>query len=71
VLCVTHLAQVAAQGQHHFGIRKEVRSGATFTRVRSLDAGGRIGELARMIGGQELTPATQALAEDLLCRAGQ
>ncbi|MDR3417020.1 MAG: DNA repair protein RecN [Nevskia sp.] len=71
VLCVTHLAPVAAQGQHHFGIRKEIKGGATYTRVRDLDAGGRVGELARMLGGQELTPATQALAEDLLCRAGQ
>ena len=69
VLCVTHLAQVAAQGRQHFGIRKEVSGGATFTRVSGLDAGGRVGELARMIGGKEMTSATQALAKDLLKRA--
>jgi DNA repair protein RecN (Recombination protein N) len=69
VLCVTHLAQVAAQGQQHFGIRKEVRGGATFTRVSPLDAAGRVGELSRMLGGVEVTGATQALAKDLLKRA--
>jgi DNA repair protein RecN (Recombination protein N) len=71
VLCVTHLAQVAAQGQQHFGIRKEVQAGATFTRVDDLDAGGRVGEVARMLGGKELTGATQALAKDLLKRAAR
>lgn len=69
VLCVTHLAQVAAQGERHFGIHKEVRGGATFTRVTDLDAPGRVGEVARMLGGKEMTNATQALAKDLLKRA--
>jgi DNA repair protein RecN (Recombination protein N) len=71
VLCVTHLAQVAAQGQQHFGIHKEVRGGATFTRVTALDAPGRVGEVARMLGGKEMTSATQALAKDLLKRAAR
>ncbi len=71
VLCVTHLAQVAAQGQQHFGIRKEVGGGATYTRVDTLDAAGRVSELARMLGGVELTGATQALARDLLKRAAR
>ncbi len=71
VLCVTHLAQVAAQGRQHFGIRKEVSGGATYTRVSGLDAGGRVGELARMLGGKEMTSATQALAKDLLKRAAR
>jgi DNA repair protein RecN (Recombination protein N) len=71
VLCVTHLAQVAAQGRQHFGIRKEVNGGATFTRVSGLDSGGRVGELARMLGGREMTSATQALAKDLLKRAAR
>ena len=71
VLCVTHLAQVAAQGQQHFGIHKEVSGGATYTRVSGLDAGGRVGEVARMLGGKEMTGATQALAKDLLKRAAR
>ena len=71
VLCVTHLAQVAAQGERHFGIHKEVRGGTTFTRVTTLDAPGRVGEVARMLGGREMTNATQALAKDLLKRASR
>jgi len=68
VLCVTHLAQVAAQGRNHFGIAKEVVDGQTFTRVRSLDAPTRVGEIARMLGGDVEGAATQALAKDLLSR---
>ncbi len=71
VLCVTHLAQVAAQGQQHFGIHKEVSGGATYTRVSGLDSAGRVGEVARMLGGREMTGATQALAKDLLKRAAR
>lgn len=70
VLCVTHLAQVAAQGRQHFGIRKEVLEGQTYTRVHPLEKDGRTLELARMLGGQDITAATQALARDLLKRAG-
>ena len=68
---MTHLAQVAAQGSQHFGIRKEVKGGATFTRVAALDAPGRVAELARMLGGREMTGATQALAKDLLEHAAR
>jgi DNA repair protein RecN (Recombination protein N) len=71
VLCVTHLAQVAAQGQQHFGIHKEVSGGATYTRVNGLDSASRVGEVARMLGGREMTGATQALAKDLLKRAAR
>jgi DNA repair protein RecN (Recombination protein N) len=66
VLCVTHLAQVAAQGRRHYAISKSVKSGATFTRVGILDAKRRIEEIARMIGGEQITSATTALAKDLL-----
>ena len=69
VLCVTHLAQVAAQGRQHFSIRKEVVAAETYTRVSPLDAERRVTELARMLGGQHLSAATQALAKDLLKRA--
>lgn len=69
VLCVTHLAQVAAQGAQHYAIRKETRGGATYTSVERLDAERRVAELARMLGGQQKTGATQALAKDLLRQA--
>jgi DNA repair protein RecN (Recombination protein N) len=69
VLSVTHLPQVAAQGEHHFAIGKEVRAGKTLTRVTALDAGGRVAELARMLGGREITASTQAHAAEMLKRA--
>jgi DNA repair protein RecN (Recombination protein N) len=66
VLCVTHLAQVAAQGQQHFAISKQVADGQTRTKVATLGNSGRVDELARMIGGEKITTATTALARDLL-----
>ncbi|HWU68185.1 MAG TPA: DNA repair protein RecN [Stenotrophobium sp.] len=69
VLCVTHLAQVAAQSRHQFAIRKEVTGGQTFTRVKPLANADRVEELARMQGGAELTPAALTHARELLKRA--
>ena len=69
VLCVTHLAQVAAQGHHHYGIRKQTRRGNTFTAVEALTQAQRVAELARMQGGVEITDAALEHAEDLLRRA--
>ena len=68
VLCVTHLAQVAVHGAQHFGIRKEVKDAQTYTRVLPLLKDARTLEVARMLGGQDITVATQALARDLLKR---
>jgi DNA repair protein RecN (Recombination protein N) len=68
VLCVTHLAQVAAQGQHHCAIRKDVRGNRTLTRVVPLDEAGRIAELARMLGGRQITASTEAHAAEMLRR---
>lgn len=70
VLCVTHLAQVAAQSQAHFSIRKEVAGGETYTRVRALKAAERVDELARMQGGVEVSQAAREHAQDLLQKAG-
>ncbi|MEQ1440542.1 DNA repair protein RecN [Fontimonas sp. SYSU GA230001] len=70
VLCVTHLAQVAAQGHAHYAIRKTVRGGQTFTAVEKLGDGERVGELARMQGGVEVSGAALEHARDLLQRAG-
>jgi DNA repair protein RecN (Recombination protein N) len=69
VLCVTHLAQVAAQSRHHFGIRKEVKAGQTFTRVKPLVEKERVEELARMQGGVEITTHALNHAKELLQRA--
>ncbi len=69
VLSVTHLPQVAAQGEHHYAIGKIVTAGKTLTRVTALDAKGRVAELARMLGGREITASTQAHAAEMLKRA--
>lgn len=69
VLCVTHLAQVAARGLDHFGIAKSVQAGNTFTRVQRLDADARIGELSRMLGGDGSGGSTVSLARELLAKA--
>jgi DNA repair protein RecN (Recombination protein N) len=71
VLCVTHLAQVAAQAHQQFGIRKEVRRGQTFTRVASLGEAERIEELARMQGGLEVSGAAVDHARELLAAANR
>ncbi|WP_415393858.1 DNA repair protein RecN [Paracoccus sp. SJTW-4] len=66
VLVVTHSPQVAALGQQHFRVAKSVADGMTTSRVTALDADERIEELARMLAGEEITPAARAAAEALL-----
>lgn len=53
VLCVTHLAQIAAMADAQFLVEKQVSGGRTHTTVRALDAEGRVGEIARLIGVTE------------------
>ena len=66
MICVTHLAQVAAYADHHLFISKKVQDGKTFTIVESLGEGERTQELARIIGGDLITPATLSAAAELL-----
>lgn len=69
VLCVTHLPQVAAQGHAHLQVSKEIDGDVTRTRIERLDAAGRRDELARMLGGVEITRETRAHAKQMLERA--
>ncbi|MBI5385701.1 MAG: DNA repair protein RecN [Verrucomicrobia bacterium] len=64
VLCVTHLAPVAAQAHAHFVVTKEVKAGRSISEVMLLDRPGRVTELARMLGGQ--SDAARQHAEALL-----
>ena len=69
VLCVTHLPQIAAHADAHFGIRKVERAGRMVTDVRRLTDEERLDELAAMIGGPGGGVAAQASAQELLERA--
>jgi len=71
VLCVTHLPQVAAYADRHLAIRKYQRNGRTLAEIRDLAGEGRVGELARMLGGKKATPASLRHAAELLNSAGQ
>ena len=66
VLCVTHLPQLAALAQTHLLIAKSERDGRTYTSVTPLDIEGRKRELARIIGGTNITETTLKSAEEML-----
>ena len=67
VLCVTHLPQLAALASTHLLIAKEERNGRTYTTVTPLDLEGRKRELARIIGGANITENTLKSAAEMLC----
>jgi DNA repair protein RecN (Recombination protein N) len=73
VLCVTHLAPIAAYAEHHLLVEKRVAKGATKTTVTALDASGRVEEIARMLGGERITDASRRHARELLkaARSGE
>jgi DNA repair protein RecN (Recombination protein N) len=66
VLCVTHLPQVAAQGDHHWQISKSSQAGGVVSRIQVLEREARIDEVARMLGGVEVTETTRKHAEEML-----
>lgn len=69
VLCVTHLPQVAAQGHQHFQVSKRLVDGHTLSHIALLDPSGRIEEVARMLGGADLTATTRQHAQEMLAHA--
>ena len=66
VFCVTHLAQVAAQAHHHYKVSKCEQNGVITTAVSHLTEDARIQELARMLGGVEMTKNTHMRAQEML-----
>ncbi|MEB4592767.1 DNA repair protein RecN [Candidatus Thiothrix sp. Deng01] len=66
VLCVTHLPQVASQAQQQYKVTKLKGRTHTSTGIQHLTQEQRVAEIARMIGGIEITPTTRALAEEML-----
>ncbi|MCP4041775.1 MAG: DNA repair protein RecN [Gammaproteobacteria bacterium] len=69
VLCITHLPQVASQGQNHLRVRKKNLDGATVTRIGRLSGDKRVKEIARMLGGIKITGQTLAHAREMIERA--
>ncbi|MBF0236852.1 MAG: DNA repair protein RecN [SAR324 cluster bacterium] len=65
-LCITHLPQVAAWSDHHLVVNKDVIDGKTFTSIRELSAHEKIEELARLIGGVDITAKTMQLSREML-----
>lgn len=68
-LCVTHLPQIAAMGDHHLLITKSVRDGRSFTEVRPMNDSRRVDEVARLLSGDQISEAARHNAEDLLAAA--
>jgi len=71
VLCVTHLPQVAAQGHHHLYVDKLRHGDEASTTLTRLDQKGRHNEIARMLGGIEITQQTRAHAREMVRNAGK
>lgn len=68
-LCVTHLPQIVAFSQNHFVIAKTIEQNSTFTTIQNLNAQEKVQEIARLMGGAEITSQTLGLASEMLARA--
>lgn len=69
VICITHLPQVAVFGRHHMAVRKSVKDERTMTEVEPLNESSRVEELARMLGGRDLTSVALKHAREMLAGA--
>ena len=69
VLCVSHLAQVAAYADHHFVVRKGLVKGKMETSIKELSESGKKEEVARLLSGEEVTPASLSNAKSMVARA--
>lgn len=67
-ICITHLPQIACFGEHHYSIKKKVEKGRTKTLVKKLNPEERVEEIARMLGGTEITQQTRNLAREMITR---
>ena len=69
MICVTHLPQVAALGHHHLQVSKRSDTDTTISEIQELSAEQRVDELARMLGGIEITEQTLSHAREMIERA--
>ena len=65
VICITHLPQIAAMANAHYEIVKNVTNNVTKTQISKLDEGGEVEELARMLGGAEITQSARDNAREM------
>ena len=65
VICITHLPQIAAMADSHYSIEKNVENSKTITKIRILSREEQIGEIARLLGGAEITDATIVSATEM------
>jgi DNA repair protein RecN (Recombination protein N) len=66
VIAVTHLPQIAGKAEHHYSVFKQNKNNVTFSNIKFLEQQDRVAELAKMIGGREITDASLAAAKELL-----
>jgi len=66
IICITHLPQIASQGETHFLVKKEVVDGRTQALICELEPESRVQEIARLLGGREITPSAVAHAKEML-----
>jgi DNA repair protein RecN (Recombination protein N) len=65
-LCITHLPQIASQGENHFLVKKEVVKGRTRATITELTLQGRVEEITRLLGGRKTTSHAMAHAKAML-----
>lgn len=68
-ICITHLAQIAVYGDRHFRVQKHQEGGTTRASIKELTEPERIEEIARMLGGIQITDKTRSQAEEMLRNA--
>ncbi|MCL2573213.1 MAG: DNA repair protein RecN [Defluviitaleaceae bacterium] len=66
ILCITHLPQIAAMGDANFLIEKSQTDNRTFTYIHNLEGGGKVAEIARLIGGAVITETTEKAAREMI-----
>ncbi|MBR6472288.1 MAG: DNA repair protein RecN [Firmicutes bacterium] len=66
IVCITHLPQIAAAGDHNYKIYKDSDNSATYTHIESLDEEQKVSEIARLIGGANVTETTLSSAKELI-----
>ncbi len=71
VIAVTHLPQIAGKAHHHYSVYKHHKNNVTFSNIKFLDRQERVAELAKMIGGKDITEASLAAASELLTSTPQ